>query len=206
MGSFFVFSTGGFFFTSETAASILAAVSLLFIYPQCNESLSSTDLEAVLLCSWHMVGTNVEAAYSKSGCITEMKNWRQAAGVSWRDDRRSAPTLRAIFLSIYVFSPWFNHFHFVKFHFDPFYIVQLDRVPKDARFEGARLDVLISRLRSYHVLISYSAECNGPTFYRTLMFLGQAGMFLPFQARCSSATHSSTSVQFHCIHGTCSAV
>ena len=60
-------------------------------------------------------------------------------------------------------------------------------------FWGARLDVLIFRLRSYHVLISYSAECNGPKFYKTLTFLGQAGMFLSFQARCSSAMRSSTS-------------
>ena len=49
-------------------------------------------------CAADMVGTNVEAAYSKSGWITEMKNWRRAVGVSWRDDRRSAPILRAIFL------------------------------------------------------------------------------------------------------------
>ena len=49
-------------------------------------------------CAADMVGTNVEAAYSKSGWITEMKNWRRAVGVSWRDDRRSAPILQAIFL------------------------------------------------------------------------------------------------------------
>ena len=54
-------------------------------------------------------------------------------------------------------------------------------------------EVLIFRLRSYHVLISYSAERIGPKFYKTLMFLGQAGMFLSFQARRSSATRSSTS-------------
>ena len=35
-----------------------------------------------------------------------------------------------------------------------------------------QLDVLIFRLRSYHVLIMYSAECDGPKFYKTLMFLG----------------------------------
>ena len=29
---------------------------------------------------------------------TEMKNWRRAVGVSWRDDRRSSPILQAIFL------------------------------------------------------------------------------------------------------------
>ena len=40
---------------------------------------------------------------------------------------------------------------------------------------------------------NYSAESNGPKFYKTLMFLGQAGMFLSFQARRSSATRSSTS-------------
>ena len=54
---------------------------------------------------------------------------------------------------------------------------------EERTFGGARLDVLIFRLRSYHVLISYSAECNGPKFYKTMMFLGQAGMFLSFQAR-----------------------
>ena len=64
---------------------------------------------------------------------------------------------------------------------------------EERTFLGARLDVLIFRLRSYHVLISYSAESNGPTFYKILMFLGQAGMFLSFQARRSSATRSSTS-------------
>ena len=64
---------------------------------------------------------------------------------------------------------------------------------EERTFWGARLDVLIFRLRSYHVLISYSEEWNGPKFYKTLKFLGQAGMFLSFQARCSSATRSSTS-------------
>ena len=64
---------------------------------------------------------------------------------------------------------------------------------EERTFWGARLDVLIFRLCSYHVLISYSAECNGPKFYKTLMFLGQAGMFLSVQARRSSATRSSTS-------------
>ena len=39
----------------------------------------------------------------------------------------------------------------------------------------------------------YSAECDGPKLYKTLMFMGQAGMFLSFQARRSSATRSSTS-------------
>ena len=39
----------------------------------------------------------------------------------------------------------------------------------------------------------YSTECDGPKFYKTLMFLGQAGLFLSFQAGRSSATHSSTS-------------
>ena len=60
-------------------------------------------------------------------------------------------------------------------------------------FWGARLDVLIFRLHSYHVLISYSAECSGPKFHKTLMFFGQAGAFLSFQARRSSAMRSSTS-------------
>ena len=64
---------------------------------------------------------------------------------------------------------------------------------EERTFLGARLDVLIFRLRSYHVLISYSAECSGPKFYKTLMFLGQAGMFLSFQARRSSAMRSLTS-------------
>ena len=64
---------------------------------------------------------------------------------------------------------------------------------EERTFWGARLDVLIFRLHSYHVLISYSAEWNGPKFYKTLNVLGQAGMFLSFQARRSSATRSSTS-------------
>ena len=64
---------------------------------------------------------------------------------------------------------------------------------EERRFWGSRLDVLIFRLRSYHVLISYSAECIGPKFHKTLMFLGQAGTFLSFQARRSSAKRSSTS-------------
>ena len=64
---------------------------------------------------------------------------------------------------------------------------------EERRFWGARLDFLIFRLRSYHVLILYSAECSGPKFHKTLMFLGQAGTFLSFQARCSSAKRSSTS-------------
>ena len=78
----------------------------------------------------------------------------------------------------------------------PWILTELDTVRSGAEertFWGARLDVLIFRLRFYHVLITYSAECNGPKFYRTLMFLGQAGMFLSFQARRSSATRSSTS-------------
>ena len=64
---------------------------------------------------------------------------------------------------------------------------------KERWFWGARLDVLIFRLRSYHVLILYSAECIGPKFHKTLMFLGQAGTFLSFQARRTSAKRSSTS-------------
>ena len=64
---------------------------------------------------------------------------------------------------------------------------------EERTFGGARLDVLIFRLRSYHILISYSAACSGRKFHTTLMFLGQAGTFLSFQARRSSATHSSTS-------------
>ena len=64
---------------------------------------------------------------------------------------------------------------------------------EERRFWGARLDVLTFRLRSYHVLISYSAECSGPKFHKRLMFLGQAGTFLSFQARRSSAKRSSTS-------------
>ena len=63
---------------------------------------------------------------------------------------------------------------------------------EERRFWAARLDVLTFRLRSYHVLISYSAECSGQKFYKTLMFLGQAGTFLSFQARRSSAKRSST--------------
>ena len=69
---------------------------------------------------------------------------------------------------------------------------------EERTFWGARLDVLIFRLRSYHVLISYSAECNGPKFYKTLKFLGQAGTFLSFQAWHSSATRSSTSDVTYC--------
>ena len=64
---------------------------------------------------------------------------------------------------------------------------------EERKFGGARQNVLIYRLRSYHVLISYSAECSGPKFQQTLMFLGQAGTFLSFQARRSSAMRSSTS-------------
>ena len=60
-------------------------------------------------------------------------------------------------------------------------------------FYGARLNVLNVRLRSYHVLISYIVDCNGPTFYKKLTFLGQAGTFLFCQARHSSATHYSAS-------------
>ena len=41
--------------------------------------------------------------------------------------------------------------------------------------------------------MSYSAECSGTKFYKTLMLLGQAWTFLPFQARRSSAKRSSTS-------------
>ena len=64
---------------------------------------------------------------------------------------------------------------------------------EERTFWGARLDVLTFRLRSYHVLISYSAEWSGPKFHKTLMFLGQAGTFLSFQARRSLAMRSSTS-------------
>ena len=64
---------------------------------------------------------------------------------------------------------------------------------KERTFSGARLDVLIFRLRSYCDLISYTTHFNGPKIRKTLMFLGQAGMFLLFQARRSSATRSSTS-------------
>ena len=64
---------------------------------------------------------------------------------------------------------------------------------EERTFWGARLDVLIFRLRSYDVLISYTVECSGPKFQKILMFFGQAGMFLSFQARRSSAMRSSTS-------------
>ena len=64
---------------------------------------------------------------------------------------------------------------------------------EERMFRGARVDVLIFRLRSYHVLISYSAEGSGTKFHKTLMFLGQAGTVLSFQARRSSAMRSSTS-------------
>ena len=64
---------------------------------------------------------------------------------------------------------------------------------EERTFWGARLDVLIFRLRSYRVLISYTADFNGHNIRKTLMFLDQAGMFLSFQARRSSATRSSTS-------------
>ena len=46
---------------------------------------------------------------------------------------------------------------------------------EERMFWGARLDVLIFRLRSYHVLISYSAECNGPNFYKTLTHVLRSG-------------------------------
>ena len=64
---------------------------------------------------------------------------------------------------------------------------------EERTFWGARLDVLIFRLRSYCVVISYTTDFNGPKIRKTLMFLGQAGTFLSFQARRSSATRSSTS-------------
>ena len=64
---------------------------------------------------------------------------------------------------------------------------------EERTFWGARLDGLIFRLRSYHVLLLYIAYCNGPNISKTPTFLGQAGMFLSFQARRSSATRSSTS-------------
>ena len=64
---------------------------------------------------------------------------------------------------------------------------------EECTFLGARLDVLIFRLRSYCVLISYTADFNGPKIRKTMMFLGQAGTFLSFQARRSSATRSSAS-------------
>ena len=62
-------------------------------------------------------------------------------------------------------------------------------MPKNARFEGPGLTFLSPGC----VLISYSAECNAQKLYKTLMFLGQAGTFLSFQARRSSAMRSSTS-------------
>ena len=61
---------------------------------------------------------------------------------------------------------------------------------EERRFRGARLDVLIFRLRSYLV------QCRmkwGSKFHKTLMFLGQVGTFLSFQARRSSAKRSSAS-------------
>ena len=64
---------------------------------------------------------------------------------------------------------------------------------EERTFFGARLDILIFKLRSYHVLISYTVECSGPKFQRTLMFLGQAGTFLSSQAVRSSAKRSLTS-------------
>ena len=54
---------------------------------------------------------------------------------------------------------------------------------EERTFWGARLDVLIFRLRSYRVLIIYTADFNGHNIRETLMFLGQAGMFLSFQPR-----------------------
>ena len=93
------------------------------------------------------------------------------------------------------FSQASSHPHFPLSH--PLSLsLYLSTVRSDAEertFWGARVDVLIFRLRSYHVLIMYSAECDGPKFYKTLMFLGQARMFLSFQARRSSATRSSPS-------------
>ena len=64
---------------------------------------------------------------------------------------------------------------------------------EERTFSGARLGVLIFRLRSYRVLIFSTADFNGHNIRETLMFLGQAGMFLSFQDRRSSATRSSTS-------------
>ena len=85
---------------------------------------------------------------------------------------------------------------FSKLRLFPFFFCKDGTVRSGAEermFWGARLDVLIFRLHSYHILIMYSAECDGPKFCKTLMFLGQAGMFLSFQAKRSSATRSSTS-------------
>ena len=59
---------------------------------------------------------------------------------------------------------------------------------EERTFWGARLDVLIFRQRSYRGLIFYTADFNEYNIRETLMFLGQAGMFLSFQARRSSAT------------------
>ena len=71
--------------------------------------------------------------------------------------------------------------------------IQSDRMLKNVRLWGAKLDIVFFRQRSCRILISHTADCNGPKLRKTLMFLGQAGTFLSFQARRSSATRSSTS-------------
>ena len=67
-----------------------------------------------------------------------------------------------------------------------------DQTLKNARLEGPGC-TFSSRLCSYHVLITYSADWNGPKVDKNLAFLGLAETLLCFQARCSSATCSSTS-------------
>ena len=58
----------------------------------------------------------------------------------------------------------------------------------------SRQEVLSFRLRAYHVQSPYTANCNGPTFFKKMMFLrGHAGTFLSFQAERSSGMWSSTS-------------
>ena len=66
--------------------------------------------------------------------------------------------------------------------------------PYERTFSGARLDVLIFRLRSYHVLNHvHCRRYNRQKSEKHMTFLVQAGTFLCFQAGRSSATRSSAS-------------
>ena len=58
---------------------------------------------------------------------------------------------------------------------------------------SCRLYVHIFRLCSYHVLMTYSADFNGPKYHKNRTFSGRTGTLLCFQARHSSTNCSSTS-------------
>ena len=159
------------------------------------------------------VSWNAEVTSMRAACVTIVSHWWPVAITAVWLDRKvnktpdsgrgrqflplSLSTARRAFQRKYV-----SKAAFTRIRIDPDIRMSQLRIglpstvrsgAEERRSWGARLDVLSFRLRSYHVLISYSAECNGPKFYKTLMFLVQAGMFLSFQARRSSATRSSTS-------------